>query len=127
LFSTAADLAKFYQMMLHGGESAGRRILRSDTVAEMTRKQTRRPESPTGMPWGLGFCVVEDPEQMEANRTLSPGSFGHGGAFGTQSWTDPTRGLIYIMMIERDKIPNTPDDSTMRRAYQKAVETALAP
>jgi len=127
LFSTAADLAKFYQMMLHGGESAGRRILRSDTVAEMTRKQTGDLKARPGMPWGLGFCVVEDPEQMEANRTLSPGSFGHGGAFGTQSWTDPTRGLIYIMMIERDKIPNTPDDSTMRRAYQKAVETALAP
>jgi len=127
LFSTAADLAKFYQMMLHGGESAGRRILRSDTVAEMTRKQTGDLKARPGMPWGLGFCVVEDPEQMEANRTLSPGSFGHGGAFGTQSWTDPTRGLIYIMMIERDKIPNTPDDSAMRRAYQKAVETALAP
>jgi CubicO group peptidase (beta-lactamase class C family) len=127
LFSTAADLAKFYQMMLHGGESAGRRILRSDTVAEMTRKQTGDLKARPGMPWGLGFCVVEDPQQMEANRTLSPGSFGHGGAFGTQSWTDPTRGLIYIMMIERDKIPNTPDDSAMRRAYQKAVETALAP
>jgi CubicO group peptidase (beta-lactamase class C family) len=78
------------------------------------------------MPWGLGFCVVEDPKQMEANNTFSPGTFGHGGAFGTQSWADPTRNLIYVFMIQRDKIPNNPDNSPMRRAYQVAVEAALA-
>jgi CubicO group peptidase (beta-lactamase class C family) len=126
LFSTAADILKFYQMMLQGGELAGHRILKAETVAEMTRKQTGDLKARAGMPWGLGFCVVEDPLQMEANRTLTPGSFGHGGAFGTQSWADPTRGLIYIMMIERDKIPGTPDDSPMRRAYQEAVEAAFA-
>jgi CubicO group peptidase (beta-lactamase class C family) len=56
---------------------------------------------------------------------MSPGTFGHGGAFGTQSWADPTRGLIYVMMIERDKLQPNPDDSAMRRAYQKAVAAAL--
>ena len=125
LFSTAADVAKFYQMMLHGGELAGKRILKPETVAEMTRKQTADLKARAGMPWGLGFCVVEDPSQMEANRTFSPGTFGHGGAFGTQSWADPVRGLVYVFMIERDKIPNNPDNSPMRRAYQAAVEAAL--
>jgi CubicO group peptidase (beta-lactamase class C family) len=125
LFSTAADIAKFYQMMLHGGELAGQRILKPETVAEMTRKQTGDLKARAGMPWGLGFCVVEDPSQMEANRTFSPGTFGHGGAFGTQSWADPVRGLVYVFMIERDKIPNNPDNSPMRRAYQAAVEAAL--
>jgi CubicO group peptidase (beta-lactamase class C family) len=70
---------------------------------------------------------VDDPSQMEANRTFSPGAFGHGGAFGTQSWADPVRGLVYVFMIERDKIPNNPDNSPMRRAYQAAVEAALTP
>jgi CubicO group peptidase (beta-lactamase class C family) len=125
LFSTAADVTKFYQMMLHGGELAGKRILKPETVAEMTRKQTGDLKARAGMPWGLGFCVVEDPSQMEANRTFSPGTFGHGGAFGTQSWADPVRGLVYVFMIERDKIPNNPDNSPMRRAYQAAVEAAL--
>jgi CubicO group peptidase (beta-lactamase class C family) len=127
LFSTAADITKFYQMMLHGGELAGKRILKPETVAEMTRKQTGDLKARAGMPWGLGFCVVEDPSQMEANRTFSPGAFGHGGAFGTQSWADPVRGLVYVFMIERDKIPNNPDNSPMRRAYQAAVEAALTP
>jgi CubicO group peptidase (beta-lactamase class C family) len=125
LFSTAEDVAKFYQMMLNHGTANGRRILKPETVAEMTRKQTGDLRARPGMPWGLGFCVVEDPAQMEANATLSPGTFGHGGAFGTQSWADPARGIIYVMMIERDKLQPTPDDSPMRRAYQQAVAAAL--
>ncbi|MEO5961392.1 MAG: serine hydrolase domain-containing protein [Opitutaceae bacterium] len=125
LFATAEDVAKFYQMMLHGGELGGKRILKTETVAEMTRKQTGDLRARPGMPWGLGFCVVEDPKQMEANHTFSPGTFGHGGAHGTQSWADPVRGLVYVFMIQRDRIPNNPDNSPMRRAYQTAVEAAL--
>ena len=96
------------------------------TVAELTRKQTGELPARPGMPWGLGFCVIEDPTQMEANTTLSPGTFGHGGAHGTNSWADPVRGLIYVLMIQRDKLQPNPDDSTMRRAYQDAVAAALA-
>jgi CubicO group peptidase (beta-lactamase class C family) len=125
LFSTAADVAKFYQMMLNHGAANGRQILKPETVAEMTRKQTGDLKARAGMPWGLGFCVVEDPTQMTSNATLSPGTFGHGGAFGTQSWADPTRGIIYVLMISRDKLQPTPDDSAMRRAYQQAVAGAL--
>jgi CubicO group peptidase (beta-lactamase class C family) len=125
LFSTAEDVAKFYQMMLNHGAVNGRQILKPETVAEMTRKQTGDLRARAGMPWGLGFCVVEDPAQMVSNATLSPGSFGHGGAFGTQSWADPARGVIYVLMISRDKLQPTPDDSAMRRAFQKAVAEAL--
>jgi CubicO group peptidase (beta-lactamase class C family) len=125
LFSTAEDIAKFYRMMLNDGTANGRRILKSATVAEMTRKQTGDLKARPGMPWGLGFCVIEDPAQMEANATLSPGTFGHGGAHGTSSWADPKTGLIYVFMIQRDKLLPTPDDSTMRRAYQKAAAAAL--
>ena len=125
LFSTAADVAKFYQMLLNQGMANGRQILKAATIEEMTRPQTGTLRARPGMPWGLGFCVVADPTQMTANATLSPGTFGHGGAFGTQSWADPTRGLIYVLMISRDKLQPTPDDSVMRRAYQQAVATAL--
>lgn len=125
LFSTAADVARFYQMMLHQGMANGRRILKPGTVAELTRKQTGDLKARPGMPWGLGFCVIEDPAQMEGNRHFTPGTFGHGGAFGTQSWADPATGLVYVFMIQRDKIPNNPDNSPMRRAYQDAVAAAL--
>jgi hypothetical protein len=56
---------------------------------------------------------------MEANSTLSP------GAFGTQSWADPARGIICVLMISLDKLQRTSDDSARRRAYQQAVAGAL--
>ena len=125
LFSTAEDVAKFYQMLLHRGPAGGRQVLQPATVAEVTRKQTGDLKARPGMPWGLAFCVIEDPTQMEGNRHFTPGTFGHGGAFGTQSWADPATGLVYVFMIQRDKIPNNPDNSPMRRAYQDAVAAAL--
>ena len=120
LFSTAEDVARFYQMMLNQGALNGKRILKPATVAEMTRKQTGDLSARPGMPWGLGFCVVEDPTKMEANSVLSPNSFGHGGAFSTSSWADPAKNLIWIIMFERDGKGN-PDNSDVRIAFQEAA------
>ncbi len=63
LFSTVEDVARFYQMMLNRGAANGRQILKPETVAAMTRKQTGDLRARAGMPWGPGFCVVEDPTQ----------------------------------------------------------------
>ena len=120
LFSTATDVARFYQMMLNKGELNGRRILKANTAAEMIRKQTGDLAARPGMPWGLGFSVVENPAAMEANAVLSPGSFGHGGAYSTQSWADPVKGLIWIVMFQRTGKGN-PDNSDVRIAFQQAV------
>ena len=120
LFSTAEDIAKFYQMMLNQGTLNGHRVLKAATVAEMTRVQTGQLDARPGMPWGLGFSVVEDPGKMTANAVLSPHSFGHGGAFSTQSWADPAKGLIWIVMFERDGKGN-PDNSDVRIAFQEAA------
>jgi CubicO group peptidase (beta-lactamase class C family) len=124
LFSTAEDVARFYQMMLNQGTLNGKRILKPATVAEMTRKQTGDLTARPGMPWGLGFCVVEDPTKMAANSILSPNSFGHGGAFSTQSWADPAKNLIWIVMFERDGKGN-PDNSDVRIAFQDAAAKGL--
>jgi CubicO group peptidase (beta-lactamase class C family) len=126
LFSTAEDLAKFYQMLLNGGAVAGTRILKPESVAEMTRPQTGNLKAGflPGAAWGLGFCLVEQPDGVTA--MLSPGTFGHGGAHGTQSWADPRRGVIYIMMIQRAGLPNS-DGSEMRRVFQETASVALTP
>jgi len=126
LFSTAEDIVRFYQMMLNRGSLNGKTILKPATVAELTRKQTGDLVARPGMPWGLGFCVVEDPSKMAANSALSPDSFGHGGAFSTQSWADPARNLIWIVMFERDGKGN-PDNSDVRIAFQDAAQKGLAP
>lgn len=113
LFSTAADMNRFYQMVLAGGELDGKRIVSRESVKEMTSVQTDDIKTgfTDGNGWGLGWCVVRKPQGVTAS--LSPGTFGHGGAFGTQGWVDPQRRIVYVLMIQRSGLPNS-DGSEMR-------------
>jgi hypothetical protein len=56
---------------------------------------------------------------------LSPGTYGHGGAWGTQAWIDPVRGVAYVLMVQRSNFPNS-DASDVRRAFQDAAAKAVA-
>jgi CubicO group peptidase (beta-lactamase class C family) len=125
LFSTAGDMIRFYQMMLHGGVADGKRLLKKKTVKELTRTHTGDIITGfvTGMSWGLGFQVVKEPQGVTA--MLSPGTFGHGGAYATQSWADPKTGLIYVMMIQRAGFPNG-DNSPVRKDFQQAAADQFA-
>ena len=73
--------------------------------------------------WGLGTCILRTPHEGVA-AMLSPGSFGHGGAWGTQAWIDPVRGVAYVLMVQRANFPNS-DASEVRRAFQQAAADAL--
>jgi len=122
LFSCAEDLAKIYQMVLNGGLLNGRRYLKEETLKLMTTSQLgdMKVSFADGMNMGLGFHIVNTP--MGVTEALSPGSFGHGGAYGTQAWIDPVRGLAIVLLIQRAGLPNS-DGSEMRAALQKrAVE-----
>jgi len=125
LFSTAQDMAHFYQMALGGGTYNGKQILKPETLAEMTKNQIGTLMARPGMPWGCGFCVITDPAAFDANKPVSANTFGHGGAFGTSSWADPARNIIYIQMLERDKFGN-PDNSAMHIAFNQLATQALA-
>jgi CubicO group peptidase (beta-lactamase class C family) len=124
LFSTAADVARFYQMMLSDGVWRGRRLLSPRAVAELTRPQTGELKTGfvDGMGFGLGFAVVKEPRGV--NAMFSAGTFGHGGAYGTQSWADPWQDLICVLMIQRAGLPNA-DNSEVRRVFQQTVVDAL--
>jgi CubicO group peptidase (beta-lactamase class C family) len=126
LYSTGADLARFYRMMLSGGELDGKRILSSKGVKTMTSVQTGELKCgfTPGMGFVYGFGVVRKPEGVTS--MLSVGSFGHGGAFGTQSWADPKRDLFVILLIQRVGLRNS-DASEMRRAVQQAAVDAIKP
>lgn len=120
LFSCAADLAKMYQMVLNGGTLNGHRFLKEETLKLMTTNQTGdlKVSFSDGMHMGLGFHIVNTP--MGVTESLSPGSFGHGGAYGTQAWMDPVRKLGIVLLIQRAGLPNS-DQSDMRKALQKAA------
>lgn len=125
LFSTAADVARFYFMMLEGGTLDGRTYLKKETAAAMTRTQSGDIKTGfvDGMSWGFGFQVVKEPQGIVA--MLPAGTFGHGGAYATQSWGDPVHHAAYILLIQRAGLPNG-DASEMRRAFQEAAAAALA-
>ena len=89
LFSTAPDYARFCQMIAQGGEFGGRRYLSPASVKTMTSVQTGSLKTgfTEGNGWGFAWCVVREPQGVTA--MLSPGTHGHGGAYGTQAWIDP--------------------------------------
>jgi CubicO group peptidase (beta-lactamase class C family) len=135
LYSTAPDYARFCQMLLNGGTFDGKRYLSTAALKFLATPQTG--EIPTGFfqndtwgnrgknyGWGLGTCVLRTPHEGVAEM-LSPGSYGHGGAWGTQAWIDPVKGVAYVLMVQRANFPNS-DGSEVRREFQKAAATSLA-
>jgi len=101
LYSTAPDLFRFYQMLLNGGTFEGREYLTRQSIQTMTQVFT--PDvTPSGhlggTGYGLTFEIVNKPEGTLLLH--SPGTFGHGGAFGTEGWIDPKNDLIRILMVQ---------------------------
>ena len=134
LYSTAADYGRFCQMLLQGGQFEGKRYLSPKGMTYLTQSQTG--DLPTGFfqgetygnrglnyGWALGTCVLKTPHDGVAAK-LSPGTYGHGGAWGTQAWIDPVRGVAYILMVQRANFPNS-DASDVRREFQQAAAEAL--
>jgi CubicO group peptidase (beta-lactamase class C family) len=111
LFSTARDVARFYQMLLNDGEWDGRRYLSADAVHEMTTRQTP-PDVPQS--YGLALSVGEH-------------TFGHGGAYSTNTTADTRYGLIFVWLVQHAGFPG--DGAKAQDAFHKrAVETfAVAP
>ncbi len=120
LFSTAHDYGRFCQMLLNQGSFAGRRYLKPESVKLMSTIQTGEIKTgfTDGNGWGLGCCVVRQPQGVTA--ALSPGTFGHGGAYGTQAWIDPVRQTVYLLLVQRSNFPNS-DASEVRQAFQAAA------
>jgi CubicO group peptidase (beta-lactamase class C family) len=127
LYSTALDYARIGQMLADKGSYAGKRILRPETVTKMSSVHFTYAEKvgfTPGLGMGLGVQVVMKPTDVTA--MLSPGSFGHGGAYGTQCWVDPKNELYFVLMIQREGFGNG-DMSEVRKALQEIGEAALAP
>ena len=98
LFSTLNDYSRFARMLLRGGELDGVRILKEETVAlmstvnELSVKGNMNPVQN----WGLSVKVRE---KTTSSQTLSVGSYGWSGAYGTHFWVDPELGYVAIYML----------------------------
>lgn len=102
LFGTAADVMRYANLWLNGGELDGVRILGEDIVREAMREQTDL-SSPNERR-GLGWQMVNHPETFEtmsSSRGLSDRAIGHTGFTGTSVWIDPRRDLISVLLTNR--------------------------
>ncbi|MFC1412591.1 serine hydrolase domain-containing protein [Streptacidiphilus sp. N1-12] len=103
--STARDLARFYQMLLRGGELDGVRVLRPDSVAEARRLSTAAEGDldhflRMRIRWSHGFQLGAAGPDPRAGRPMgqlgSPQAFGHNGSSICLAWADPTRDLVLV-------------------------------
>lgn len=124
LLSTGPDLAKLYTALLNKGMLAGQRIISERSLQTMTAVQTGDLKTGfvDGMGFGFGFAVVREPQG--ATSMVSAGTFGHGGAFGTQGWIDPHKDVFVILLIQRAATPGG-DGSELRKSLQTIAFSAV--
>ena len=123
LYSTAHDLSLFYQMMLNGGTYNGKRILSKASVDVATQLHTG-PIEPAGhspgMGYGLAWTVVRDAPGTLQSQSI--GTFGHGGAFGTQGWIDPKKDMVGVFLIQR----SGGGDNSESKVFMSMAASAVA-
>ena len=105
LLSTAADYARFLQMLLNGGAVEGKRFLSPKTVAFMTSDHDGDGIVPgpyylpgPGYGFGLGFAV-----RRTAGVAPDEGSVGDytwNGVGGTHFWVDPKEDMFVLFLIQ---------------------------
>ena len=91
LFSTAADLSIFAQMMLNGGEYNGTRIISDSTIRLFTQR--------AGGSRALGWAMADG--QWGSGRYLGENAYGHVGFTGTSLWIDRDREMFVILLTNR--------------------------
>jgi CubicO group peptidase (beta-lactamase class C family) len=109
LMSTAESYARFAMMLANGGELDGVRILspRSVELLGSPFAPDTLPGRDPGEGFGLGVRVVTDPVKLVT--TLSKGSFGWTGAYGTHFFVDPSKHLVGILMVQTPVRQMRPD------------------
>lgn len=116
LISTVDDYMVFCQMLLNGGEWAGKRYLGRKTLELMTIDHVGDKRSDAGQGFGLGFGVTTDLAEQGA-----PGSVGQyywSGAYSTYFFIDPKEELIAILMTQTSPYSNYYSNKLRQMVYQ---------
>jgi uncharacterized protein YbbC (DUF1343 family)/CubicO group peptidase (beta-lactamase class C family) len=121
VFSTAADLARFAQMVLNGGELDGVRIF-----SPLTIRKFSEPQSPPDQPIlrGLGWDI-DSPHSGNRGELFPIGSFGHTGFTGTSIWIDPSTRTYVILLANSVHPALRPALTPLRAKVATAVAAAV--
>jgi CubicO group peptidase (beta-lactamase class C family) len=101
LNSTARDLARFYQMLLNGGEMDGRRYVQPETIHRAVALGSEGMDASIGrvMRWAMGFHLGgifggNDPALHPFGTKSTQRTFGHSGQGSCVAWADPEASLV---------------------------------
>lgn len=119
LFFTAQDVSRYAQMLLNGGELDGVRVLKADTVRQMTSPQTALDVSSRR---GLGWDVASSYASLRGAHFTPNQSFGHTGWTGTSLWVDPNLQSFVIFLSNR----NHPSEAGRTRDTRYQLSTLAA-
>ncbi|SDZ99101.1 CubicO group peptidase, beta-lactamase class C family [Arachidicoccus rhizosphaerae] len=125
LFSSATDLAAYYQMLLNKGYYGGQRYFQPQTVTTFTKNESKVSRR------GYGFDRADPDKSKEyPSRLASQNTFGHTGYTGTCVWVDEDRDLVYIFLSNRvnpvrsTEIYNLKTRSKIQDIFNKAIDDA---
>lgn len=105
LFSTAADVTRFCQMILNGGEWNGKRYVSATAIAEMGKRQTPAELKES---YGLGW-------------SSAPNEFGHGGALATNMTIHKDKGLVTVYMVQHQGYAGADGGKNIQPTFKKAA------
>ena len=96
-------------MLLNGGTLDGKKYLSEAAVKELTRRQTPAELKES---YGLGFSA-------------GGSTFGHGGAYSTNSFADVQQGRIYVWLVQHAGFPG--EGGKSQEEFRKAAVAAFGP
>jgi CubicO group peptidase (beta-lactamase class C family) len=120
--STAADVASFYQALLHDPKGLWDPEVLADATGVV---RNTFPEPLLGVPINRtrGLIVAGDDGRSNVRglgRTVSPTAFGHNGAAGQVAWADPASGLSFCYLT------NGRDLNVLREHRRTTAVSSLA-
>jgi CubicO group peptidase (beta-lactamase class C family) len=126
--STVTDYSHFAQMLVDGGTWGGHRILKPETVREMSSNQIGQlymlgyppMAMPTeGLKFGLGMLTVTMP--AVAGTQVPAGSFGWDGVGTRRFWAIPSEHIVIVSMVPMVG----PAAAPLQREIEAAVMSAV--
>jgi CubicO group peptidase (beta-lactamase class C family) len=124
IFSTAADFARFAQMLCNGGTLDGQRILGRKTIELMTADHSvtlpNNQSATRQKGFGLGVEVTTDLGRL--SMPSSPGQFGWYGAATTYCQIDPKERIVAIALAQHFPFNEHNFFAQFQTAYYQALK-----
>lgn len=120
LFSSAKDVATIYQMLLNGGEWAGKRYLKRETCQLFTATTSASGRRKLGFDKSLPL----DPSNSPCCEAAPTEVYGHTGFTGTCCWVDPINRLVYVFLSNR-VYPNPSNSKLSKMRIRSKIQSVI--